>query len=236
MSSPGIAGGLAGPPPSALHQAPGAGERAAGLLARLVPDRVAFVDAAFAAVLVGIALIGFRTTFHGLGWLWVGLAGLLVGLLVTHVGATYRWYGLGTAFALTVAYFVLAGPVAVREDLIAGVLPSSEALATLAHAAVPGWKELLTALPPVDSAGPYLALPFLFGLVGGALTHGVARRWGGALVALVPPVGLLVASIVLGTLTPAAVAVQGAVFALVAISRNAPSSNSISAPSISNSF
>ena len=35
--------------------------------------------------------------------------------------------------------------------------------------------------------------------------------------ALVAPVGLLVASIVLGTLTPAAVAVQGAVFALVAI-------------------
>ena len=220
-----IAGGLAGPPPSALRQAPGAGHRAAGLLARLVPDRVALVDTAFAVVLVGIALIGFRTTFHGLGWLWVGLAGLLVGLLVSHVGATYRWYGLGTALALAAAYFVLAGPVAVREDLIAGVLPSGEALATLAHAAVPGWKELLTALPPVDSEGPYLALPFLFGLVGGALTYGVARRWAGALAALVAPVGLLVASIVLGTLTPAAVAVQGAVFALVAIGWAALRSN-----------
>ena len=220
-----IAGGLAGPPPSALRQAPGAGQRAAGLLARLVPDRVALVDTAFAVVLVGIALIGFRTTFHGLGWLWVGLAGLLVGLLVSHVGATCRWYGLGTALALAAAYFVLAGPVAVREDLIAGVLPSGEALATLAHAAVPGWKELLTALPPVDSEGPYLALPFLFGLVGGALTYGVARRWAGALAALVAPVGLLVASIVLGTLTPAAVAVQGAVFALVAIGWAALRSN-----------
>ncbi|WP_353509047.1 transglutaminase domain-containing protein [Intrasporangium sp.] len=223
MSS--ISGGLAGPPPSALRQAPGAGERAAGLLARLVPDRVALVDAAFAVVLMGIALIGFRTTFHGLGWLWVGLAGLLVGVLVSHVGATYRWYGLGTGLALAVGYFLLAGPVAVREDLIGGVLPSGEALATLAHAAVPGWKELLTALPPVDSEGPYLALPFLFGLVGGALTYGVARRWTGALVVLAPAVGLLVASIVLGTLTPAAVAVQGAVFALVAIGWAALRSN-----------
>ncbi|HEX5968917.1 MAG TPA: transglutaminase domain-containing protein [Intrasporangium sp.] len=225
MTSSGLAGGLAGPPPSALRQAPGAGQRAAGLLARMVPGRVALVDAAFTVVLVGIALIGFRTTFHGLGWLWVGLAGLLVGVLVTHVGATYRWYGLGTALALAAVYFLLAGPVAVREDLVAGVLPSGEALATLAHAAVPGWKELLTALPPVDSEGPYLALPFLFGLVGGALTHGVARRWTGALVALVAPVGLLVASIVLGTLTPAAVAVQGAVFALVAIGWAALRSN-----------
>ncbi len=225
MSNAGIASGLAGPPPSALHQAPRAGERVAGVIRQLVPARAHLVDAAFSAALVGIALIGFRTTFHGLGWLWVGLAGLLTGLLVAHVGATYRWYGIGTALALVAAYFALGGPIAVREDLIAGVLPSGTALATLAHAAVPGWKELLTALPPVDSEGPYLALPFLFGLAGGAVTYGVARRWTGAVVALIGPVGLLVASIVLGTLTPAAVAVQGAVFGLVAIGWAALRSN-----------
>lgn len=225
MSNAGIASGLAGPPPSALRQAPRAGERLAGLLGRLVPTPAHLVDAAFAVTLVGIALIGFRTTFFGLGWLWVGLVGLLVGLLVAHVGATYRWYGIGTAVALAAAYFALGGPVAVREDLIVGVLPSGTALATLAHAAVPGWKELLTALPPVDSEGHYMALPFLFGLVGGAMTYGVARRWTGVVVALIAPVGLLVASIVLGTLTPAAVAVQGALFGLVAIGWAALRSN-----------
>jgi hypothetical protein len=91
--------------------------------------------------------------------------------------------------------------------------------------AVPGWKELLTALPPVDSEGPYMALPFLFTLAGASLTYAVARRWAGAVLALVAPVVLLVTSIVLGTLTPAAVLLQGALFALVAIGWTALRSN-----------
>ena len=70
-----------------------------------------------------------------------------------------------------------------------------------------------------------MALAFLFGLVGSAVTYAVARRWSGSVVALVAPVALLVASIVLGTLTPAAVLLQGAVFALAAIGWAAVRSN-----------
>jgi len=213
------------PPTSALRRGPSARERAGGVLSRLVPGRGDLVDAGFTLTLVGIALLGFRTTFFGLGWLWVGLAGLVIGVLVAHVGASYRWYGMGTAVGVAAAYFALAGPIAVREYLIAGVLHSGAALYTLTQMAAPGWKELLTALPPIDSEGPYLALPFLFGLVGAALTYGVARRWPGAVVGLLAPVGLLVASIVLGTLTPAAVAVQGAIFGLSAIGWAALRSN-----------
>lgn len=200
-------------------------ERLRGGLTRLRPRVRHLLDAGFGAVLVILALIGFRTTFYGPGWLWVGLGGLVLGLLVAHLAATFRWPGLLTALTVAVAYLLLAGPIAVREDLIGGVLPSMTTVRTLVHAAVPGWKELLTALPPVDSEGPYLALPFLFGLVGAALTYGVARRWPGGPVALVAPIALLVASIALGTLTPASFALQGALFALVAIGWAALRSN-----------
>ena len=217
--------GISAPPPSALVQPPSARERLGTQLAKLRPTVPQLVDAGFTVVLVGIALVGFRTTFFGLGWLWVGLAGLLVGLHVSHVGAAFRALGVVTLLGAAAAYLLLGGPIAVREDLIAGFLPSGSTFSTLVHMAVPGWKELLTALPPVDSEGPYMALPFLFGLVGAALTYGVARRWPGAVLALVSPVALLVASIVLGTQTPAAVLVQGAVFALVAIGWTALRSN-----------
>ncbi|GAA1979118.1 transglutaminase-like domain-containing protein [Terrabacter lapilli] len=213
------------PPPSALVTPPSARERLRGQLVRLPPTTADLVDAASCAVLVGLALVGFRTTFFGLGWLWVGLAGLVLGLVVAHVTATYRAPGVVTLLAVAAAYLLLGGPVATREDLIAGFLPSGSTFGTLAHMAVPGWKELLTALPPVDSEGPYMALPFLFTLVGAATAYGVARRWTGAVVALVAPVLLLVASIVLGTLTPAAVLLQGALFALVAIGWTALRSN-----------
>ncbi|MEO7448809.1 MAG: transglutaminaseTgpA domain-containing protein, partial [Humibacillus sp.] len=229
MSTPGSAarstGAIPAPPPSVLLTPPSARDRMLGQLARLRPARSHLVDAAFTVVLVGLALVGFRTTFFGLGWLWVGLAGLVVGLLLSHVTATYRAPGVLTLLAVAAAYLLLGGPLAVREDLIAGFLPSGTTFATLVHMAVPGWKELLTALTPVDSQGPYMALPFLFGLVGSALTYAVASRWRGAVVALVAPVGLLVASIVLGTLTPAAVLLQGAVFALAAIGWAAVRSN-----------
>ena len=175
--SPGGMGSIPAPPPSALVKPPTVGERTRALLQRLRPGPAHLVDAAFAVVLVGLALVGFRTTFFGLGWLWVGLAGLVLGLLVAHVTATFRAPGVVTLFAVATAYLLFAGPVAVREHLVAGFLPSGETFASLVHMAVPGWKELLTALPPVDSEGPYMALPFLFGLVGAALTYAVARRW-----------------------------------------------------------
>ncbi|NUQ32653.1 MAG: transglutaminase domain-containing protein [Dermatophilaceae bacterium] len=213
------------PPPSALVRPPSARERLGAQLTRLRPARSHLVDAAVTVVLVGLALVGFRTTFFGLGWLWVGLAGLVLGLLIGHVAAAYRALGVVTLVAVAAAYLLLGGPVATREDLVAGFIPSGATFATLVHMAVPGWKELLTALPPVDSEGPYLALPFLFTLVGAALTYGVARRWTGAITALVAPVLLLVASIILGTKSPAAVLLQGGLFALVAIGWTALRSN-----------
>ncbi|EWT06416.1 hypothetical protein N864_21670, partial [Intrasporangium chromatireducens Q5-1] len=212
-------------PPTLREAGPTFGQRFRGGVAQLRPGAPQLVDAGFTVVLVVLALIGFRTTYFGLGWLWVGLAGLVIGLVVAHVGATFRWPGLLTGVAVAAAYLLLAGPIAVREDLIGGVLPSMTTFRTLVHSAVPGWKELLTALPPVDSEGPYMALPFLFGLVGAALTYGVARRWPGALLALVAPIALLVASITLGTLTPASYALQGAAFALAAIGWAALRSN-----------
>jgi len=226
MTSPTTSSGsIPAPPPSVFVRPPTFRERASAQLARLRPTRPQLVDAAFTVALVALALVGFRTTYFGLGWLWVGLAGLLVGLLISHVTATYRAPGVVTLVAVAAAYLLLGGPIAVREDLIAGVLPSGATFATLVHMAVPGWKELLTALTPVDSEGPYMALAFLFGLVGSAVTYAVARRWSGSVVALVAPVALLVASIVLGTLTPAAVLLQGAVFALAAIGWAAVRSN-----------
>ncbi len=228
MSAPtqsGSTGSIPAPPPSALATPPSAGERVRAQLVRLRPSTAHLVDAGFTAVLVGLALVGFRTTFFGLGWLWVGVAGLVTGLLLSHATATFRAPGIVTLLAVAAAYLLLGGPIAIREDLVVGSIPSAQTFSTLVHMAVPGWKELLTALPPIDSEGPYMALPFLFALVGASLVYGVARRWTGAITALVAPVLLLVASIVLGTLTPAAVLLQGAVFALVAIGWTAVRSN-----------
>ncbi len=184
---------------------------------RAVPTRDAWVDAAFAAALVTIALVGLRTGFLGPQWMVAAGVGLVLGLAIGHLAGVFRWLAVTSMVVLTGTYFLLGGPVAVRTDLVGGVLPTGQTLTDLATWAVTGWKRWLTLLPPVDARGPVLALPWLAGLLGGAVTLGVARRWSSVPLTAVAPLVLLAGSIALGTLEPAAVLVQGVGFAAVLV-------------------
>ncbi|MFC7490602.1 MULTISPECIES: transglutaminase domain-containing protein [unclassified Knoellia] len=182
-----------------------------------MPSRDSLVDLAFALALVTIALVGFRTGFIGWEWVLAAGAGVVIGTLVAHVAHVRSWPLIITALVLVVTHFVLGGPVAVRGDLIGGVLPSVQTFQDLAVTPVTGWKEWLTLLPPVDARGPLVALPWLTGLLGSAATYGVARRFANVGAAALAPVILLIGSIALGTQQPAAKLVQGVLFALVLI-------------------
>ncbi len=227
-SAPGVAGGDRPVQPSLADALRGGASRRArgrrvrdpdapGALAVAVPDRDTLVDAAFSALLVVIALVGLRTGFLGFQWVVAAGVGLVLGLAIGHLATAYRWFAVVTLLVLSATYFVLGGPVAVRGDLVAGVLPTGQTFADLASWAVTGWKRWLTLLPPVDARGPVLALPWLAGLLGGSLTLGVARRWQSVPVTALVPLMLLVGSIALGTLEPAALVVQGVGFAVVLV-------------------
>lgn len=182
-----------------------------------MPSRDALVDLAFALVLVTIALVGFRTGFIGWEWMVAAAIGVILGTLVAHVASLRSWPLLLTALVLVAIHFVLGGPVAVRGDLLGGVVPTLQTFKDLAVAPVTGWKEWLTLLPPVDARGPLVALPWLTGLIGSAVTYGVARRFASVGAAAIAPVVLLMGSIALGTQQPAAKLIQGVVFGLVLI-------------------
>ena len=184
---------------------------------RLAPDRATTVDALGTALLVVCALIGLRTTFWGWTWLVIGVAGVVLGLVITHVGIRLRWPAVLTAAVVVAVYFVLGGPIGARDDLVGGLIPTGQTFGQLTHVPVQGWKQLLTTVPPLDSSGPLMLLPFLVGLLGAALCFGIARRWGTAGGALVVPAGLLALSIALGTIVPASLWVQGVGFTVVAV-------------------
>jgi hypothetical protein len=184
---------------------------------RLVPTRDALVDAAFAAVLVTIGLVGLRTGFLGPQWMAAAGVGLLLGLVIGYLAGVLEWLAVTSLVVLVAVYFLLGGPVAVRTHLVGGVLPTGQTFADLAEWAVLGWKRWLTLLPPVDARGPVLALPWLAGLLGGAVTLGVARRWASVPLTAVAPLVLLAGSIALGTSESAAKLVQGVGFAVVLV-------------------
>jgi hypothetical protein len=192
-------------------------EHAAQHRDRLRPTREAWVDLAFAAALVAVALVGYRTGFFGWQWILAAGSGLVLGLLVSHLTVSYRLPAVVALAGVAVVYLVLGGPLAVRDHLIGGVVPSGQTFHDLVDTLVHGWKQFLTTLPPVDSQGPLLALPFLTGLAGGALTYFVARRLGSPYAAVLAPLGLLALCVALGTLQPASLLFQGAGFALLAV-------------------
>lgn len=216
MSSP-VGGTGLGPRPDMVKTETPVGQRVAATLRQLRPTRAAVVDAAGAAALTAFALVGFHTTFYGGMWVVPAGVGLLLGLVCAHVGSTYRWPAALTALLVVVCYFVLGGPVAARDDLAVGVFPTGATIHDLATVPVSGWKQMLTTVPPLDSRGALLLLPFVMGLVGTALAHGVARRFGSAAAALAVPLIVLALSIVLGTTVPASPLLQGVGFVLAAV-------------------
>ena len=182
-----------------------------------MPSTDALVDAGFATVLVVLALVGLRTGFLGPQWMVAAGVGLALGLVIGHLASAWRWLAITTLLVIAAVHLLLGGPVAVRDNLVGGVIPTLQTFRDLAEWAVLGWKRWLTLLPPVDARGPVLALPWLAGLLGGAVTLGVARRWTSVPLTALAPVALLAGSIALGTLEPAATLLQGAGFALVLV-------------------
>jgi hypothetical protein len=175
----------------------------------LRPVREDLVDAGFMLLAVVLALVGFRTTFDSWFFLAVGVAGALLGIVAAHVVNTQRWHWMMTLLLAAVIFFGLGGAVAVPQDAIGGVLPSLATLTSLATLVVTGWKELLTTLPPVDGASPYLVLPYLLTLLTGAAGYSVARRTRKPWPALVMPLALFAAVLLLGGYEPPFLLGQG---------------------------
>lgn len=179
-------------------------------MTRFVPRRDDLVDAAFLSALFIVALLGFRTTYTGWGFLLAGGAGLALGVLAGHVASALRRPMIAVAAMTVAVFFLLGGLVAMRGS---GGVPTPATLIGLADLGVHGWKQLLTTLPPVDGAGPLLVIPYILGLLCGAGGFTLARRVSLSAAPIGAPFAVLVAVILLGT--GEAAGLLGAVFAAV---------------------
>lgn len=183
----------------------------------LAPTRVQLVDLSLLAALCIVALEGFRLTYGGWQYLFVGILGVVLGIVIGHLGAALRQPLLAALAAAVLTFFLLGGAVALRENLAVGFLPTGKALRSLSSVSVHGWKDLLTTLPPVGNTGALLVIPYLLGILGGVAGASLAERTKAAFAPLLAPVALLVGVILLGTNTPASLLLQGGVFAALAI-------------------
>jgi hypothetical protein len=186
----------------------------ASLIERLTPARESIVDAAATAVLVSLALVGFRSSYGGYEFLVIGVIGVLLGLVAAHLFVVFRPPLLVGLIVLAVGYLVIGGAVSLRSYAIAGFVPSVASIRGAGHAAVHGWKELITTAPPVTGVGVLMALPFLCGYAGAFATNALMRRARRRSLGLLPVFAVFGIAVATGLRDrPASLIAQGAVLA-----------------------
>lgn len=183
----------------------------------LRPSRGDLTDLGFSFALVALGVVGFDSAFGGSEAFIVGLPAMVVGAAVAYPVAKVRPPILVGAALGILSLFLFGGAIALRDDAIAGVLPSLDVFRGLVDGTVNGWARLITSVPPAGQAGNLLAIPYLAGFAGGYLTVLAAllvRRWP---LCLAPPVGVLALSVLFGVKEPASLLLQGGLFGAVTI-------------------
>ncbi len=177
----------------------------------------AVIDIAFALVLTGLAIYGLRSTFSGHHYLVVGLVGAVLGIALATLVSRLRWPVWTLALIVPAAYFLFGAALVFPASAAGGVLPTGAVLHDLATVLADGWKRLLTTLPPVAGDGRLLAIPYVLGLLSGALAAAAAQRSRSRFAPSLGPALALAAVILLGTSQPAARLGQGIGFGCLVV-------------------
>ena len=184
-----------------------------------------WTDVAVLLVLVLLGVIGFEPSFGGYGFLVAGLGGLALGAATGILAAVFRLNVLLTELAAVVGYFLFGSALAVQGQAIAGFLPSLQSLASLAVGSVYGWADIVTLRTPIGAPEYIAVVPYFASWIVALVSTSLATRWIAQKprtawrfgIALIGPVALYVAGILIGTDEPYEAGLRGVVFAILAL-------------------
>lgn len=177
------------------------------------------VDCAAILIVLACATVAFQPVFGGTQYLWAGLGGAVLGVVVgvvTSIGPLRGWM---QTVAGAIIVFTLFGPaLAVRDGTFAGFIPTPGGLRELYLGVVFSWRRLLTAQPPAEGFPGPLIVPLIVMLVCATVATVLAMRLRrGAPWAMLPGVVALVVGIAFGTKVSVWPIALGVVVAAVAV-------------------
>ena len=181
------------------------------------PPAAPALDLAAVAALCAVAAAGWSSVHGGTRWAVAVGGGVLLGTAAGAAGAWRRLPALAVA-ALTVVGVVVLGPVLAVPDR---PVPAPGSLRLLLSGAVEGWRDVLTLVPPVGTAGGLLVPALVATTLAAVLSASAALRSTRTWPALVPPVALLALTGALGTARPTLPVVAGVVLLAVGLAWSA---------------
>ncbi|WP_378146051.1 transglutaminase family protein [Cnuibacter sp. UC19_7] len=168
-------------------------------------------------VLVAIGAAAWWPVYAAPSFLLCAGCALVAGAVVAAVGAAARWRPHIVLLAVVGAWLVLGVPLAVPTRALWGMLPTPQGLLDLITGTATGWRALLTIAPPVGDFQALLVPVFVLVLASAASAVSLALRSTRPVVALLPPVVVLVAGLAFGDGDALAPLALGGAFALVAL-------------------
>jgi hypothetical protein len=176
--------------------------------------RSRLADAAFAVVTGVLAMLGLDSIFGGRSYLWAGLAGIAVALVVSALAV--RLPMLVTVAIALIGYAWIGVLVVFPRHATAGAIPTGAGLHELERASINGWRDIVTTLPPVVGKA-LLAIPYLIGFAGTLTGVQLAWRTRSAVLPAIGPVLTLAAVILLGTHVESSAYAGGVAFAALVL-------------------
>ena len=172
------------------------------------------LDVLGATLTCGLALAGFDRVFAGHSYLVDAFAGIVVAVIASV--ATARLPVLITV-ALGVVLFVWVGGVlAYGHETIGGIVPNAQGVHDIGIAAVHGWRDIVTTLPPIADAN-LLVIPLLCGCAGALIALQLAWRTSISALPLLGPAALVGAVTLLGPHVSAPEIGDGIAFTVTAL-------------------
>ena len=184
-----------------------------------------WADMAVLLVLAMLGVIGFEPSFGGYGFLLAGIGGLVLGSATGILASVFRLGALTTVLGAIALYFLVGTPLAVPTQATVVVFPSLQSLASLAVGTVYGWSDIVTLSTPIGAPQYIAVVPYFAAWFVALLSTTLATRWLSTRprtawrfgVALIAPVALYVAGILIGTDEPYQAGLRGVVFGVLAI-------------------
>jgi len=186
----------------------------AGSASAAEPPVVRPLDLVAIVALTGLALLGWWSTFDGRLWLFVGLAGAVVGVAVVVHAA--RRGTLWLVVTLPLAYVGTVIPITGLAFGDAG-LPAPSTITQVFAGTYRCWGILVGTHPPIEGSGVVLLAPYLAAFVASVVAALLAVHTRHPSLPVLPLLGLLAGVLVTGNHTSVSVLLLGGAFAMTAL-------------------
>jgi transglutaminase-like putative cysteine protease len=155
-------------------------------------------NTAFAVLATAVAACAFWPVYKDFAFVSMVVVTLALGAAIALFGAVFRWPSIVMAGVTVLGFLLFGVPLAIPSEAALGFFPTPASIVQLVQASALSWKQLVTISVPVGSYEALLVPAFILILLAIVVSLTIALRAKHTELAVIPPLLVFVAAILLG--------------------------------------